>query len=54
MVERGVVVKNVIFFDAAGTFQNGVALIDKGNQADKQGVDELIFIGQQRFVTEDI
>ena len=53
-MERGLVVKNVIFFNTAGTFQNSVALVNKSNQADKQGVDELIFIGQQRFVTEDI
>ena len=54
VMERGLVVKNVIFFNTAGTFQNSVALVNKSNQADKQGVDELIFIGQQRFVTEDI
>ena len=54
MMERRSIIEKVVFLDTAGALENGVTLINESDQTNEQGIDELIFISQQRLVTEDI
>ena len=53
-MEGSHIIEDVIFFDTAGACQDSETLVDESNQTDEQGIDELVFVGQKGFITEDI